>query len=186
METTKYSISKVAKVTGKSRATIRKHLDAGDLSFEKNAKGHRVMDASEVARFFGSECNFKVAEEPRKQNVAPNNETTTDVQVLLEELLNASKWEREQSQARIARLEKDFDDAKVDYKQTVRLLEDRSSKANDWEKAIAAMEEKLSNQEDVRLRELEERHKKQIHRMKQELNAERSKPFLKRLLGVKA
>lgn len=49
----KLNISQAAKVSGKSRSTIQRHIKSGKLSVSQNAAGETEVDTSELLRIFG-------------------------------------------------------------------------------------------------------------------------------------
>lgn len=51
----KVGAQRAAKLTGKSKSTIQRAMDAGKLSFEVAENGRRVIDVSELERVFGLE-----------------------------------------------------------------------------------------------------------------------------------
>ena len=70
---TKISISDAARLTGKSRVTIHRHIEKGILSKEKNGTGNSVLDLAELERVYGS---LKQPDPPQNvsmiQPAAPN------------------------------------------------------------------------------------------------------------------
>lgn len=50
----KHSISEAAKLTGKARSTLHRHLKDGKLSKELDADSHPVIDTAELVRVYGS------------------------------------------------------------------------------------------------------------------------------------
>lgn len=49
----KVGATRAAQLTGKSKSTIQRAMDAGKLSFEKDANNRRVIDVSELERVYG-------------------------------------------------------------------------------------------------------------------------------------
>lgn len=185
-------------MTGKGRATIRRHLKDGTLSCETDKDGNRVIDASELMRVYKDDCDFD-----REEGVGQRNRTKriekpepTDIK----DLKTQYEARIEQFVATIERLEKELDQAherdresQESYKQSLRLLEDHSAKtasSEDWKAAIAVMETKLANHQEEtkrhseqRIAELEETHKRRLARMRQELDSERNKSFWQKIFG---
>ena len=56
--TTHYSITAAHRITGKSRTTIQRHLKKGKLSFVEDDDGIKRIDASELIRVYGDDCDF--------------------------------------------------------------------------------------------------------------------------------
>lgn len=50
----KISISEAARLTGKPRSTIHRHLDKGKLSKETDGQGRPVIDVAELERVYGT------------------------------------------------------------------------------------------------------------------------------------
>lgn len=48
------SIAEAARLTGKSRRTIERHLESGKLSFSHNVANMRQIETSELARVYGA------------------------------------------------------------------------------------------------------------------------------------
>lgn len=49
----KHSISEAAKLTGKARSTLHRHLKDGKISKERDADGQPVIDTAELVRVYG-------------------------------------------------------------------------------------------------------------------------------------
>lgn len=60
----KVSISEAARLAGKPRSTIHRHINQGKISKEKNGLGNPVIDVAELERVYGSfkEVNTKQTE----------------------------------------------------------------------------------------------------------------------------
>lgn len=178
--TQKHSISAASRIVNKGRATIARHLKSGKLSCELSADGSKLIDASELIRVYGDDCDFGQVDEKATKTQRSEKEAGVSGFQKIEDQYEARLRQQE---AEIEHLRGLLSNASGDYKHSLRLLEDQSNKAGSWKTAIEGMEQKLSNQASQKLLELEERYKKQMHRMKQELDAERGKSFFKRLLG---
>ncbi len=194
----KYSISAASRITGKGRATIRRHLDDGTLSCGTDKKGNRVIDASELMRVYGDDCDFE-REEGTKNNSNKKSPTKTKSGDI-DELKAQYEARIEQCSATIERLEKELDQAhdrdrdnQESYKQSLRLLEDHTAKATsgeEWKSAFSTIEEKLAKHEqesatrsEKQIAELEEVHKRKLAHMRQQLENERNKSIWKKLFG---
>ncbi|GAB5407172.1 MAG: hypothetical protein Aurels2KO_54030 [Aureliella sp.] len=197
---TKLSISAASRKVRKGRETLRKMMNAGKLSFEVNADGNKVIDASELQRVFPDRFQMDDSEEgvrkPRsKTRPASKPTTSSDQQPLLDELMEAARREREQAEARVARVEKDFDDAKTSYQRSLRLIEDLTSKADEIKAEKEAMEERHRQETAAAVKDAalaavkawqeEERKRRQelAARKLEEQQTKRSQSFLKRVLG---
>ena len=60
----KVSISEAARLTGKSRVTIHRHIEKGKLAKEQDGLGNPVLDLSELERVYGT---LQQPEQPPKQ-----------------------------------------------------------------------------------------------------------------------
>ena len=54
----KYSISEAARIVGVTRKTLYKHIEKKPISTEKDDNDRPVIDASELMRVYGDQCNF--------------------------------------------------------------------------------------------------------------------------------
>jgi len=71
MTNTKYSKSAAARIIGKSRATISRHIKLGKLSCEVDGNNSEVLDGAELYRVYGDDCKFD-REEKRGLTNEPN------------------------------------------------------------------------------------------------------------------
>ena len=106
------SVSKAARMTGKGRSTIQRHIKEGKLSTSKDASGNPVIDTSELLRVYGS-LNADEADKPdsTRQTDTAEPDQTAVIETLREELRAAREREEwlkkqiEQGQERYAQLE---------------------------------------------------------------------------------
>ena len=75
----KVNLSKAAKLVGKNRTTIWRHIKIGKLSSEKNRDGLPMVDTSELIRVYGEMREIATS---KKTNI--HHQTTSDYSVLLE------------------------------------------------------------------------------------------------------
>lgn len=78
--------SEAARLTGKGRATIQRHIKSGKLSARRVAAHGRVIDTAELERVYGS---IRIGEAPQAEPVS-QTETVT-VEVLREQLRIANE-----------------------------------------------------------------------------------------------
>ena len=83
MEKTKVNISQAARLTGKDRKTIQRHMEKGTLSFERDRGGKRLVDIAELQRVYG-EIKIHAApevghDEESPQRTAPEGGCLTNV-----------------------------------------------------------------------------------------------------------
>ena len=120
----KYTVIQAAKITGKSRQTIYRHIDAKPISVTQDDDGNQLIDASELIRVYGNDINFGALDDkeekgdkpetvakpenvtPVQQDVTPSNDTsvkvvelTTKLEVMKEQLKTGKELEEEWAQA---------------------------------------------------------------------------------------
>lgn len=113
----KHSISEAAKLTGKARSTLHRHLKQGRLSKETGPDGQPVIDASELMRVYGplqrrdsgDTVSMRQGEAPR--DIPLLQPVQSKIEALLEE--------------QIARLTADLSDARQER-------DDWKAQANEW------------------------------------------------------
>lgn len=109
------SISEAARLTGKNRRTIQRHIDAGKLSKVTDpATGVQTVDTSELARVYGK-LNVAPVTATMSQTTTP--QTTVDLQV------------------ENARLKLELEHARA-------MLEEREKRNNDLKQALLMLENK--------------------------------------------
>lgn len=89
MQNTRYSISAAARIIDKSRATISRHMKAGKLSYEVDDDGNKLIEASELIRVYGQDCDFKREETrgPSETKRIESQDETAAVKEMHERLL---------------------------------------------------------------------------------------------------
>ncbi|WP_442483315.1 hypothetical protein [Aeoliella sp. SH292] len=153
MTTTKYSISAANRITGKSRTTITKHLRSGRLSYEEDGQGNKLIDASELIRVYGDECDFS-----REEGSAPDSLIATptgqgvqsEVNTLQSQLAKeVAERERERAHFRqqVEQLQEALKLAQEGHNKAMLLLENRTGGRGEWEATLKALEERIANQE---------------------------------------
>ena len=153
--TTKYSISAANRITGKSRTTITKHMRAGKLSFEEDGQGNKLIDASELIRVYGDECDFS-REEGSISETRAATPTGQGVQAevnTLQTQLAKEVAERDRERAHFRQQVEQLQDAlklaQEGHNKAMLLLENRSGGRGEWEGPLKALEERIANQDAV-------------------------------------
>ncbi len=192
MTSTKHSISAAHRITGKSRTTIDKHIKSGKLSCEQDANGNKVIDASELLRFYGEDCDFERAESSAKKSSRKSNQDVkgeqgmhselNTVQQLLDSERKERQREREQLQDQIDRLSGVLERSQDGHNRLTLLLEDRTGGVGEWENSLRNLEERIANQEN-QFRKKYAESKRQLEHTKLALQEEQNKSFLQKLLG---
>ncbi|MFY0696704.1 MAG: hypothetical protein JXR11_02510 [Balneola sp.] len=201
----KYSVADSAKIVGKTRQTIYRHIESKPISVEKDDNDEMFIDASELIRVYGNDINFgAVNEEPEQkrspqkaQGAVPAN-ASSEAPVLQEKINALEKQlamkddqidrERDLREEQIATLKDALEKAQIGHNSVTRLLEDHTGRPDGvggLEKAMRGLEARVANQE-RESKETERKAKrvfKAYKKTKQELEAERNKPFWKKLLG---
>jgi len=73
---TKLNITQAAKVAGKDRSTIHRHIKQGKVSFDLDSEGNKVIDAAELIRVYGEiQESATVASNDAKQQYPSLNAT---------------------------------------------------------------------------------------------------------------
>jgi len=93
----KVNVSEASRLTGKSRTTLYKLMDSGQLSHTGEASGGRVLDTEELLRVFGSIGHAWTPQDTQPgQQITPNRTPVdTDLVAMLKGQLAAAQ-EREQ------------------------------------------------------------------------------------------
>jgi hypothetical protein len=207
----KYSISESARIAGYSRKTFYKHIEKKPISTEQDMNGNRVIDASELIRVYGSQCDFdraSVEEKAAPKEIEPEKQEQEAVPMLLsstqaavahkelEMLRSQMEEERGRYDEQIEYLRDKLDEANAESRKLTALLTDQSSeqskRGDEWQSAIAAMERRLANQERASVKNAERRKKSarrqqqvlsENEKLKKALKKEREKTFWQRLFG---
>ena len=178
----------------KGRETIRNMMDSGEISFEHNKKGNRVIDLSELQRVFPEMNLLRESKEDAAKNATPENFDKLEKQYI---------QQLDQQQKEIERVHAMLDRQAEDYRQSLKLLEDRRGQAErqaEWEARLQEINSKITNASEIEAKaaELEKRHesekrelqqkadaklKELEQRFRQKLEAERSKTLFQRLFG---
>jgi len=194
---TKYSLSAAARIASKSRTTIAAHIKSGKLSVTTSPDGNRSIDASELIRVYGDECDFERAigaSKPAgntKQNQVTSGEQRAPaeldtVQQLLASERKEREREREQLQARIDHLEDSLKRSQEGHNRATLLLEDRTSGVGGLEKSFRTLETRIANQEETSRKERQEiknQAKRKIDHVKRALETEQKKSVWQRLFA---
>ncbi len=186
MTTTKFNITQVHRITGKSRTTIKKHIKQGKLSAEQDDKGNPVIDAAELVRLYDvSTEDFERATPIAKNSIGvqPGGDQSGGQLV-------SSMQERLDSEIRIReRLERQFDELNDVLKRTqdshdraMRLIEDRSQRVRDWEQPLKQLRQQVANHQQEH-QEYKTKASKRIAKLQQAMENERTKSWFARLIG---
>ena len=93
------NISEAARLTGKGRSTIQRHIKYGKLSASRDASGNPAIDTSELVRVYGAIQAHESLE------VAPTTQGETPTVELLKEQLRQAHEREEWLKQRIEILE---------------------------------------------------------------------------------
>jgi len=151
---TRYTITAAHRITGKSRTTLQRHLKSGKLSCTEDIEGNRLIDASELMRVYGEECDFSGVEQIVKNSdtreegsPATVHHRLNSVQQQLDTVYEERGREREQLQSQIDHLQEALRLAQEGHNRATLLLESRTAGGGEWEASIKSLEEKISNQQ---------------------------------------
>lgn len=180
---TTYTQRQAAKIVGKSRTTVGRHIASGRLSCTKNEDGSVAVDASELIRVYGTECNFdrmKKGATPAPENDAAGSEQLREMQAKMETL--QEKILR-QYRDEIEHLKEALAKAQDGQGKVTALLEGQRASAGEWRTAMEEMATKIANQTDTKIDGLKTKHEEELTKLKRALRAEREKGFWTRILG---
>lgn len=157
MTTTKYTISGAARKIGMNRSTVARHIKDRKLSYELDANGNKVIDASELIRVYPD--RYKVGE------------TTDSSAAEKAEMSAQEKWNRhyetENTYLKDA-LKKALDNGAM----VTKLIENHTEKKQEqWQKSFDAMRDQIAD------------HKKELKQLKHLLYQERKKSWWQKLVG---
>lgn len=147
--TTRYTISAAHRIAGRSRTTIQRHLKKGKLSAIDGEDGVKLIEASELVRAYGEECDFSVEEQPAKDEQGSSDLVQHELHTLqqrVESLEEERRRERQQLEAQIDHLQDALRLAQEGHNKATLLLESRSG-AGEWRTAIELLEAKLAAHE---------------------------------------
>ncbi len=190
MEKTQFNQSEIHRITGKSRTTIKKHIEKGKLSSTQDDDGNKLVDASELIRVYGQDnCDFAAINSNDKNETSKKAETkeptktidAKDVEIqYLKKIIENHERENES-----------FKDAlklsQEGHNRATMLLEDKSGGAGDLEKGIKALEARVANQErtNKEILKAKEAAEQNLKRYKRALRTELNKTFLEKLFSKK-
>lgn len=95
----KVGAQRAAELTGKSKSTIQRAMNAGKLSFEVDANSRRLIDVSELERVFGIQPQNETAPSSQQGGSVSVN---TGVEIELEKARHAIEIERLKMEVRMA------------------------------------------------------------------------------------
>lgn len=178
-----YTQRQAAKIVNKSRTTVGRHIASGRLSCTRNEDGSVAIDASELLRVYGDECDFdrmkKAATSP------PEIESTSggalrEMQAKMESLqANLLRQYRDE----IDHLKEALAKAQDGQAKVTALLEGQRASSGEWRTVMDELATKIADQTDAKIEGLKTRHEEELTKLKRALRAEREKGFWKRLLG---
>jgi DNA repair exonuclease SbcCD ATPase subunit len=160
----KVSLSEAARMAGKSRVTIHRHIEKGLVTKEIDETGNPVIDVSELERAYGS-LRYDTASQAVSAEFHATGETVNDRNLLQMEsenlrerlLLLASERERERQTLRetIDDLREDRDRWRAQAEQATRLLTDQRPDTEKTKRLESELSELRENREQL-FRVLEE------------------------------
>jgi FtsZ-binding cell division protein ZapB len=146
----KVSLSEAARMAGKSRVTIHRHIEKGLVTKEIDETGNPVIDVSELERAYGS-LRYDTASQAVSAEFHATGETVNDRNLLQMEsenlrerlLLLASERERERQTLRetIDDLREDRDRWRAQAEHATRLLTDQRPEADQTKRMEAELSE---------------------------------------------
>jgi hypothetical protein len=149
---TKYSITAAHRITGKSRTTIQKHIKQGRVSVTEGPDGAKLIDASELIRVYGGDCDFsreEGAHTPDQHRPIAPSWPPTELNALREKLDFLSeerRREREQLQSQIEHLQESLKLAQEGHNRATLLLENRSG-GGEWRETFLKFKRQVEQRE---------------------------------------
>jgi hypothetical protein len=190
------SITKASQMVGITRATFYRHIDKKGITIEKNEDNNPCVDVSELVRVYGHRVKPLENDTDKIKQVEQDNtsEAIDGKLTLLKEKLKhleelrvldkeSSLNQKKQFEEQIENLQDSLKLAQEGHNKATFLLEHKQSGTGDWEKALKAMEARISNQEKAEKERAEREQKilRQNQALKKALQEEQNKGFLKRL-----
>ncbi len=191
----KLTLGQAAKEVGISKPSLSAAIKNGRISAYKNESGSYEIDPAELFRVYPPQSNAnRLADSNNLPQTNPQKLSMKGGQEQLLDLLLAERdkliAEKEKAIQRLERekaeIRQDLEDQKEHAKKMTLLLEHKQSPEDSWRQALQMLETRIANKNHEAQRELEEFKRRahiQISKYKRELQAERTKPFWKRLFG---
>lgn len=153
---TRFNISDASRISGKGRSTIQRALKSGRLSSIPGPGGAKLIDASELQRVYGDDCDFSLARSGssgstngRGEADAVTHEKLEAIQQQLDTLKEERRREREQFQSQIDHLQDSLKLAQEGHNNATKLLEDRSPGVGEEASSILEIERRLNQQQSL-------------------------------------
>ena len=177
---TKHSLLAASKIVRKGREKLRKMMESGELAYAVE-DGKRVIDSSELIRVFGDDgCDFSILETSSRRK----RKKTKHVESKPESPSQPDVFDRERRQLE-ARIE-DLKETITSERQTRKLLEDQTRKADEWKAAMAEMKQDLANDMEERLAAVvaQNEQERKEREAKQKLKLREAEQRIKSLQGT--
>ena len=195
----KYTVNQAAKILGKTRQTVYRHIESKPISVVKDDDGNQLIEASELIRVYGNDINFDALNSNKPNTVtskklhdvtAKESNVTESIEdkiqlVKLQAQVENLKSQIENKEEETAYVKQLLEEEKAERKASNNLLEDHRAKENRWDKQFKSLEQRIANQEKHH-QETEEKYKKTLRQakgLKKALDTEKNKSFFKKLFG---
>lgn len=202
----KYTVIQAAKITGKSRQTIYRHIESKPISVEQDNDGNQLIDASELIRVYGGNLNFDALNEdaqtnetvtkqadvtPAVQDVTPQDSSHIEI-VELNARVESLKAQLQAKENENDFIKKLLEEEKAERKSANNLLEDHRGRESKWDQQFKAIEQRLANQEkqakeraenEQKLLNENKRIRQAYSKQKKELTEEKNKSIWQKLFG---
>ncbi len=179
-----------------SKPTLYSDMNDGKLSYTLDDRKRRRLDVAELQRLYdlrkkeesqATDSNVQSGSENTQSNVKQDDARAE----YLEREIEFMKKELENRREEVARWQDAFEKAQETAQKVTMLLEDKSQNgagqgAQKWESAFKSLEERIANKEVESEKEksiLKKRASERIARLREELEAEKSKTFWQKLFG---
>jgi len=194
----KLTLGQAAKEVGISKPSLSAAIKKGRLSAPKNEFGSYEIDPAELFRVYPPKPKANPLDKvealspsnPDKLTSKTSDSTMLDLLLAGRDKLIAEKDKAiERLEQEKADIRRDLEDQKEQAKRITLLLENKSGSGagqGSWEKAFQSLEDRIVNQDAQAKKEIEEIKKnsqQQVLRYKTALEAEKRKPFWKKLFA---
>ena len=196
-----YTINEAAKIVGKTRQTIYRHIASKPISVILDDNENQMIEASELIRVYGNNIKFDALNGDTTEQAAPQKlqrvtSKAQDVTASIEEAIQLTKLEGEvgKLKAQLESKEEETDylkklleEEKAERKASNNLLEDHRERETKWDKQFNAMENRVSNVEksskiwEGRARKLNKEKKELVNRVE-----EQNQTVWRKLFGKKS
>ncbi len=119
---TKFNYTEAAQLTGLTRQTIAKKVEQGELSAEKDARDKKVIDLSELHRYFGGKITSVALKPNGKLPRQETSELTSILRSEIERLVREVNVMREERDAERRAREREQEEARAEREKFLAII----------------------------------------------------------------